>query len=55
MNVQNVGSERTKLGSERTHLSSERTHLGSERTNKCFKPQRYLYKQVFDLYCYVIQ
>ena len=50
-----LGSERTHLGSERTYLGSERTHLGSERTNKYFKPQRYLYKHVFDQYCYVMQ
>ena len=43
------------LGSERTHLGSERTYLGSERTNKYLKPQRYLYKHIFDQYCYVMQ
>ena len=50
-----LGSERTYLGSERTYLGSERTYLGSERTKEYFKPQRYLYKQVFDLYCYHMQ
>ena len=55
MDTKNLGSERTKLGSERTPLGSERTHLGSEHTKKYFKPERYLYKQVFHLHCYLMQ